>query len=277
MRNSSVALGLVSIVVPLVAWAGCGNSSTAEDLFNQGQAGAAAGSGGGEQDASAGGTAGTGETGGGGAGIGGAGGTPQTGGYGGTPQTGGYGGTPQTGGYGGTPQTGGYGGTPQTGGYGGTPQTGGHGGTPPTGGFGGTGGTPQTGGNGGGPPPLGEVPCPTEDPSAEDVCLVPGQVCCLAFDNTESGTCIDHTQAPSCETDIACHTPDDCPPNTVCCGHVFEDNGTWYYDNVRCKPSCDGSDDVVFCDPWDSTISCTDNQSCQPSLILPGGYYVCRW
>ena len=249
MRTSSVALGLVSIVVPLAAWAGCGNSSMAEDLFNQGQAGAAAGSGGGEQDASAGGTAGTGETGGGGAGIGGAGGAPQTGGYGGTPQTGGYGGTPQTGGYGGTPQTGGYGGT---------------------------GGTPQTGGTGGAPPPLGEVPCPTDDPSAEDVCPVPGQVCCLAFDNTDSGTCIDDTQAPFCETDIACHAPDDCPPNTVCCGHISEFNGTWRYDNVRCKPSCDGNNEVLFCDPFDTSMTCSFNEPCQPSMILPYGYFVCR-
>jgi hypothetical protein len=268
MRTSSAALLSVWIAIPLAAWAGCGNSSTAEDLFNQGQAGAATGGGGGEQDASAGGTAGTGETGGsGGAGVGGSGGTPPTGGYGGTLQTGGYGGTPQTGGYGGTLQTGGYGGTPQTGGYGATPQTGG---------YGGTGGTPQTGGNGGGPPPLREVPCPTDDPSDDDACQVPGQVCCLTFQDFESGACLAASQAPFCETDIACHAPADCPPNTVCCGRVVKINGTWRYDSVRCQPSCDGSDNVLFCDPYDNTISCTGNQWCKPSSILPDGYYVCR-
>jgi len=157
---------------------------------------------------------------------------------------------------------GGDGGTGAIGGYAGTQQTGG------------MGGTTQTGGVGGGPP-LGDIPCPSDDPNDPGECAVPADACCLTFANNESGSCVASNQASSCETDIRCNSEEDCPPNSVCCGRLVEWYGTWRYESVRCQASCDGDDSVVFCDPFDTTLSC-DYGACGASAILPDGYYVCQ-
>ncbi len=237
MRTRWIATLAALAFVPLFSVQGCGSSSQADALFGPAPSTpAAGGSGAGASDAGTGGSSGTSAT-------------------------------------GGSGQSGGVGGVP-TGGYAGSMPSGGYAGSMPSGGYGGIGGSPQTGGTGGGPAPLGEVPCPSAPPS--DSCPVPDQVCCLTFADNENGTCVQGTQAGACETHIECSAPSNCPLNMICCGHLVSWSGTSRYDQVRCQTSCSAPDDVVFCDPYDNTISCATNEYCGPSQILPNGYNVCQ-
>lgn len=118
-------------------------------------------------------------------------------------------------------------------------------------GGGGAGAAPQT-------VPCGPVECPVGT----------GSVCCMG---DGPPTCEETTDCGGGETTIHCNGPEDCPRGETCCGQL--DN--FEYEEIICEESCGGGGEVVMCDP-DAADPCPGPDDCQPSMILPPGYFTCQ-
>jgi len=133
---------------------------------------------------------------------------------------------------------------------------------------GGQGGQP-TGGTGGSEPDpnAGVVDC------ADEFCvLTAGEICCLTTFPSLSGQCLWNTDGcPLGSFAIRCDGPEDCAPSEICCGNYNPGLG---YTSVSCASACSGFNKVIICDP-DAAEPCPSG-SCQPSDVLPDGYFVCR-
>lgn len=136
-----------------------------------------------------------------------------------------------------------------------------------------------------GPPPDPAVDCNGSS------CVIGSETCCWDtndWNGGPQGECV--TGSPfddgcsteyffgemGAETRIECQLPEHCP-GQVCCGHrTIVENGQndWaFYSTTVCESFC-GGNDRVLCDPNGPDV-CPGGTSCQPSTLLPPGYFVC--
>lgn len=82
---------------------------------------------------------------------------------------------------------------------------------------------------------------------------------------------------------IECQSPSHCTGGQICCGNrVVIQQQAYYYDVVACVDSCDYPD-LVLCDGIGEDAPCPVVLSagqmvqtqCEPSTLLPPGYFVC--
>jgi hypothetical protein len=85
---------------------------------------------------------------------------------------------------------------------------------------------------------------------------------------------------PGASVRILCSLPSDCG-GLICCGSRYNVGGSLYYSQIDCEAQCGGSN-VTLCDvnnpicPMFDTANGPMMGVCQPSTILPAGYYVCN-
>jgi hypothetical protein len=106
-------------------------------------------------------------------------------------------------------------------------------------------------------------------------CTAGTEICCLD-PSIPSSTCAALTAATDCANGggvpIECDDQTDCP-GRVCCGTQQFGNYTY----VRCQSSCNGTNEVRFCDPLLPVADqcASPFATCVPSALLLG-YYVCQ-
>ena len=109
---------------------------------------------------------------------------------------------------------------------------------------------------------LAQVPC------ADSLCPT-GEICCHNGGDATN----DHCAPPGgCGDDweMACAGPSNCAAGEACCG---DRNFTNNWINSTCKPSCDGSEDLLC--GGDPSV-CPQAWVCEPSTQLGAGYAYCR-
>ena len=110
----------------------------------------------------------------------------------------------------------------------------------------------------------------------------PGDQCCWSSQASD-GKCQANGDPcggqGSTDARIACMVPSDCP-GQICCGRRSQDPQNPHYRRVDCRDTCD-MPDVTICDPGSPdpkqcppTMNGQPGQ-CQPSDLLPKGYFVC--
>jgi hypothetical protein len=135
----------------------------------------------------------------------------------------------------------------------------------------------------GGGGPTGEVLCDNNM-----TCPTANQGACCWFNDADSGECV---QGPpdqaTCNqgqqgghTRIECQSEAQCGAGELCCGdRAGGDFGTYYW-QVTCQDQCN---DVTLCpvpgpDPNCPMVNCqgqTVQAECNPSQLLPNGFFVC--
>lgn len=149
------------------------------------------------------------------------------------------------------------------------------------GGMGGSGMGGMGGMGGGGP--TGEILC-----ANNMTCPTANQGACCWFEQDDTGDCVDGPPDQAVcnqgqqggHTRIECQSDADCTGGQLCCGDRASGSFGTYYWQVVCKDQCD---DVTMCpvpgpDPNCPMVNCQGNQvqgECNPSQLLPNGYYVC--
>jgi len=77
------------------------------------------------------------------------------------------------------------------------------------------------------------------------------------------------------EARIECQLPSHCGGGEVCCGdRVIVGQDGAYYAGTECATQCDDPDRIL-CSPLEPSFTCPVGTFCNPSTLLPPGYFIC--